>query len=211
VSRNRPVALAAVLLVLGLLASACGSTKNVTLYAHPVTPPWTIATDSLTTDSGKPFELAKDTTAPLTLVFFGYTHCPDICPEVMSSITSGLRKLSAADQKKIAVLFVTSDPKRDTGPVLRAWLDRYSPKFVGLTGSLTSIAQLGKSVGIYVDQGQKLASGGYDPNSHSSFVIGVTDHKAPVFWDGDTAPSQFAHDFKFLLDHGTTHLESADS
>ncbi|MFL6156653.1 MAG: SCO family protein [Marmoricola sp.] len=202
-------ALAAVLLV----AAGCGaSEKKVDLSATVVSPPFTVAPGTLTTDAGKPYQLGKDTTAPLTLVFFGYTHCPDICPAVLSSITSGLRKLSSADQKKVQVLFITSDPRRDTGPVLHEYLSRFDPRFVGLTGSLKTVAAIGKSVGIFVDQGDPLAGGGYDPNSHSSYVIGLDrTHTAPVFWSGDTAPSEFARDFRFLLTHGTEHLKPAAS
>ena len=56
----------------------------VDLYGTVVDPPWTPGSGELTTTDGKPFSLAKDTTAPLTLIFFGYTHCPDICPAVLS-------------------------------------------------------------------------------------------------------------------------------
>ncbi|MFL6061303.1 MAG: SCO family protein [Marmoricola sp.] len=191
-----------------LLLSACGSTKQVD-FAGTVAD-FTIAKGELTTDAGKPFQLATDTTGPLTLVFFGYTHCPDICPTVLSSVASGLAKLSPSQQKEVRLLFVTSDPKRDTGPVLRSYLSRFNPGFTGLTGDLTTIATIGKSIGIFVDEGQKLSSGGYDPNSHSSYVIGVDNHhRGAVFWSGDTAPSQFAHDIRFLLEHGTDHLTSS--
>jgi protein SCO1/2 len=191
-----------------MLLTGCGTTKNVDFTGTVAD--FTIAKGELTTDQGKPYQLATDTTGPLTLVFFGYTHCPDICPTVLSSIASGLAKLSHAQQQQVHLVFVTSDPKRDTGPVLRSYLDRFNPSFTGLTGDLSTIATIGKSIGIFVDEGQKLASGGYDPNSHSSYVIGVDNHhRGAVFWGGDTAPSQFAHDIRFLLEHGTDHLKSS--
>lgn len=101
----------------------------------------------------------------------------------------------------VTTVFVTTDPDRDTAAVLRRYLDRFDPNIVGLRGSIATTASIGKSVGIYVDQGEELPDGGYDPNSHSAYVIAVDrTHRAPMFWGSDTAPSQFAHDIRTLLD-----------
>jgi len=194
------VRLVAVLLTTMLLAAGCGQEKSVDLHGSVVDPPFTVAGDELTTTEGKPFSLAKDTTAPLTLVFFGYTHCPDICPAVLSSITSGLLKLTEAQRAQVDVVFVTSDPDRDTPKVLRSYLDRFDQGMVGLSGDVKTVAKVGESIGVFVDSGEELPGGGYDPNSHGSYVIAINDkHEAPIFWSGDTAPSQFADDIRFLL------------
>lgn len=190
---------AAVLAALLLLAG-CGQEKSVALHGTVVDPPFTVADDELRTTEGTAYSLARDTTAPLTLVFFGYTQCPDICPAVLSSITSGLLKLSEEQRDQVEIVFVTSDPDRDTAPVLRAYLDRFDQGMVGLSGDLETIAKVGESIGVFVDAGEELPGGGYDPNSHGSYVIGINDrHEAPIFWSGDTAPSQFAEDIRFLL------------
>ena len=196
------------LLALALLTAGCSSEKAVDLSGRVVDPPFTIATNTLTTADGKPFTFGKDTTKPLTLVFFGYTHCPDICPTVLSTIASALTKLSAEQRDEVELLFVTSDPKRDTGDVMKSYLERFDPTFRGLTGPIESIAKVGRSMGVFVDDGAKLPNGGYDPNSHTSYVIGIDDSgKAPIFWGGDTAPIQFANDFKFLLTERPDHLK----
>ena len=94
---------------------------------------------------------------------------------------------------------MSTDPERDTPPVLRAYLDRFDPRIVGLRGSLTKIAALAESVRIYVDQGSGPAAE-YDPNSHSTYVVAINDrHRAPLFWRSETAPSQYAHDIRALL------------
>ncbi|WP_183407756.1 SCO family protein [Nocardioides marmoriginsengisoli] len=202
----------AALIALALLTAGCSSEKAVDLAGTVVDPPFTIASDTLTTEDGKPFTFAKDTTKPLTLVFFGYTNCPDICPTVLSSIASGLTKLSAKQRDEVQLFFVTSDPVRDTGPVLKSYLQRFDPSFSGLTGKIESIAKVGRSMGVFVDDGAKLPNGGYDPNSHTSYVIGIDEtHKAPIFWGGDTAPIQFANDFKFLLTERPEHLKGGSS
>jgi protein SCO1/2 len=197
------------LLALALLTAACSSEESVDLAGSVVDPPFKVSATALQTDDGKPFSLAKDTTKPLTLVFFGYTSCPDICPTVLSAIASGLTKLTAKQRDQVQVLFVTSDPNRDTGPVLKAYLERFDPSFVGITGSISSIVEVAKSVGVYVDEGDPLASGGYDPNSHTSYVIGIDDsHQAPIFWGQDTAPLQFTQDIRFLLTERPDHLKA---
>src|SRR5204862_2818886 len=122
-----------------------------------------------------------------TLVFFGYTNCPDICQVVMSTIASGLSKLAKADQDKVQVVFVTTDPARDTGKVLRSYLDRFNPTFQGATGSLKDITELGKPMGVDVMKGQKLPSGGYEVN-HTTNVISVRDGKGDLVWTADTSP-----------------------
>lgn len=198
------------LLVALMLVTGCSKEQSVDLNGTVVDPPFVPASDVLRTTDGSPYALTKDTTAALTLVFFGYTHCPDICPAVLASISSGLAKLTAAQRKQVDVLFVTSDPKRDTGPVMRSYLDRFDPGYIGLTGDLAAIARVGKSVGVFVDEGAALADGGYDPNSHSAYVIGINaQHVAPIFWGGDTAPSQFANDIRFLLTEKPEKLKAA--
>jgi protein SCO1/2 len=95
---------------------------------------------------------------------------------------------------------VTTDPKRDTDAVLTDYVTRFNPTYKALTGNLLTIAKVAKSIGVFVDKGNPLAGGGYDPNSHGSYVIGINSrHQAPIFWNGETAPSEFAADFNFLL------------
>jgi protein SCO1/2 len=154
----------------------------------------------LTDTSGKPYSLVEDTDKPLTLVFFGYTHCPDICPMVMSSLASALTRLDAADRKQVDVVFITTDPRRDTGPVLRRFLDHYDKSFIGLTGSIDQIVKVAQPLAVYVAQGQKLPDGGYDLNTHSTQVTAIgADDKARVLWTMDTSSAQFASDIHTLL------------
>ena len=110
--------------------------------------PYTLPTLPLTDTAGKPFDIAAQTGR--TLVFFGYTKCPDICQVVMSTIASGLAKLTPEERDQVQVVFVTTDPARDTRGVLRSYLDRFDASYVGLTGSIEQIDELGKSMSIFV-------------------------------------------------------------
>ncbi len=110
--------------------------------------PYVVPATPLTDTDGASYSLADSTDKRLTLVFFGYTHCPDICPLVMSTLASAVSRLDDADRDQVDVVFVTTDPARDTDQVLRNYLDRYDPTFIGLTGPLTDIVQVGRTLAI---------------------------------------------------------------
>ncbi len=158
--------------------------------------PYAVPDIALRGADGKPFELA--TQDKRTLVFFGYTNCPDICQVVMSTIAAGLAKLPDADQDKLRVVFITTDPARDTGPVLRTYLDRFNPAFLGATGSLKDISALAKPLGIDIMKGQKLPSGGYEV-THTTNVIAVHGGKGDLVWTASTSPSELAEDLEKIL------------
>jgi len=193
------------LLLAGLLAAAllagCGGDAAGSTRLHGIThAPYRVPAASLTDTDGKPYSLVRDTDKPLTLVFFGYTHCPDICQTVMSSLAVAMQKLDEADRKKVDVVFITTDPARDTPTVLRHYLDRFDPSFIGLTGDLHTIAAVGKPLAVYVAQGQRLPTGGYDLNTHSTQVTAIDSHdRSRVLWTMDTSPAQFAGDIHTLL------------
>ncbi|MGH9078327.1 MAG: SCO family protein [Acidimicrobiales bacterium] len=103
---------------------------------------------TLTDTAGQPYNLAARTAGRVTLVYFGYTNCPDTCPINMALAAAALGRMPAADRQKVTVAFVTTDPARDTPAVIRAWLDKFDPSFVGLTGSLAQIHQAEQEVGM---------------------------------------------------------------
>ncbi len=161
--------------------------------------PYDAARVSLEDTSGKPYDLATDPTKPLTLVFFGYTNCPDICQVVMANIAAGLVRLDPAQRAKVGMVFVTTDPKRDTRSVLRSYLDRFNPAFDGLTGPIASVVREGKAFDLPIEKGQKLATGGYDV-SHGTNVIGLRpDGTAPYVWTQSTTPGGLADDIGAIL------------
>ena len=99
---------------------------------------------------------------------------------------------------QVDVVFVTTDPERDTGEVLREYLDRFDPSFIGVTGPIEEIAAVGKSVA--VGMGEQLPTGGYDVDAHTTQVTGIDrDDKAPIYWSQTTSSEQFAQDIHTLL------------
>jgi protein SCO1/2 len=161
--------------------------------------PYPVDGTALVDTDGQPFSLVKDTDARLTLVFFGYTHCPDICGIVMSSLASALTRLDAADRKQVQVVFVTTDPRRDDERTLRDYLDGYNPEFVGLTGPLKDILAVGDSVHIAIEKGDKLPSGGYEVVHGTSVIAIDRSNEVPVVWTQGTSAAQYAADIHTLL------------
>ncbi|GAA5130631.1 SCO family protein [Alloalcanivorax gelatiniphagus] len=190
--------------LLGLL-TACGGGADgaaMELSGTPLDPPAQVVATPLVDTEGSPYSLVDDTDKDLTLVFFGYTNCPDICGQVMATLAGTLARLDDADKERLDVVFVTTDPARDTEPVVADYVGAFDPSIIGLTGRLDDIVAVGKSLYVGVDQGEKLPSGGYDV-THGTRVMAIdSDDQTPLMWDHDVSQAQLAHDVLMLLDEG---------
>lgn len=165
-----------------------------------LTEPYVVPDISLADTNGAPYSLAGSTDKPLTLVFFGYTHCPDICQMVMANLASAMTRLDADQRSQVDVVLVTTDPARDDGATLRGYLDRFDPAFIGLTGDLDTIKGIGKRLGVFIAKGERLPSGGYEVD-HGTPVVAVTsDDRAPLVWTQGTSAAEIAEDVAALLD-----------
>jgi protein SCO1/2 len=112
----------------------------------------------------------KDFLGEPILVFFGYTHCPDVCPATLFEMSEVLRALGT--EKKIAALFVTVDPARDTPAVLKDYLASFDPRIVGLTGSREAIDPVLKEFRVY---SRKVAGEGDDYTMDHTSLIYLMD------------------------------------
>jgi protein SCO1/2 len=106
---------------------------------------------------GGPFKLVDQNAQPITdadmkgqpfLVFFGFTHCPDVCPTTLFEVSEIFRALGP-DAKNFRALFVTVDPERDTPAVLKDYLASFDPRIIGVTGDDAAIAAAEKSYRVY--------------------------------------------------------------
>jgi len=102
----------------------------------------------LTDVDGEPFDFAAETEGALALLFFGYTHCPDVCPVQMANLAEVLRDLPFELSSHVMVVFVTTDPDRDTPERMREWLGRMHPDFIGLRGSLEEVRAIQAGLGL---------------------------------------------------------------
>jgi protein SCO1/2 len=189
----------ALALVLGIGLAGCSKSSADTFSGAVLHEPYSVPATELTDTAGNPYSLSESTDKRLTLVFFGYTHCPDECPTTMATLASAVLQLDDADRRNVQVVFVTTDPARDTGPVIARWLNRFSPSFVGVTGPLPTIKRVAIDLGVPVEKGRRLPSGGYDV-THGTQVLEVNaDNTVPVVWTLGTTAPEFAHDIHQLL------------
>jgi len=159
---------------------------------------------TLTDTAGQPFNLQVKTKGVVTLFYMGYTHCPDACPTTMAELAHVLTTLPPALANQIKVVFVTTDPARDTPSVLRAWLDQFNPNFVGLTGSMQQIDQLSRDVGMPLPQRQSGAGSADYGVVHASVVWAFDrqDNLAHLVYPEGTRSGAFAHDLMRLVQAG---------
>jgi protein SCO1/2 len=175
----------------------------------------------LTDTNGKRFDFQAETKGRPTFVYFGYTHCPDECPTAMADLAAALRKATPALRAEVRVVFVTTDPKRDTAPVLRRWLDQFSTAFIGLLGPQAAVDEAQRATGIapaYPDgvvptlpgrPDEHVHQAGTAPHKHfgplgyavaHSAVIFAYDaaDRLPVVYPGGVTPSDIAADLPVL-------------
>jgi protein SCO1/2 len=157
----------------------------------------------MTSTSGQPYNLAAQTAGRVTLLYFGYTHCPDVCPINMALAAQAVRLMPAELRQQVDVLFVTTDPARDTPAVMRAWLDHFSPSFVGLVGSISVVHQAESAVGMPLSVAdQPVSSGGYTVEHSGSTLVYAQDGQSHIQIDNTETPAQYATTLEHLIAHG---------
>lgn len=166
-----------------------------------VSPPLPKPEFTLTDTFGAAFDFGAKTQGYVTLLYFGYTHCPDTCPLQMSMIEQGLRKLPAESASQFQVVFVTTDPARDTPGVIRAWLDHFDKRFIGLTGSEKAIEAAQIAAKLSPAKKSAMRPDGNYEVGHSAFVLVYTkDNLAHVVYPEGVKSEDLAHDLPYLAE-----------
>ena len=152
---------------------------------------------ALTDHTGKPRTLA-DFKGKVVVVFFGYTHCPDVCPTTMAEMATVMQKLGPlADQ--VQVLFITLDPERDTQQLLASYVPAFDKRFIGLRGTPEQTAKTAKEFKVFYAKVP-----GSDPNSYTidhtagSYVFD-RDGRLRLFIRHGQGPDPIVHDLRQLL------------
>lgn len=116
----------------------------------------------------------KDYRGKVVLVYFGYTYCPDICPTALAATADGLKQLTAEELTRVAMLFISVDPERDSPARLKDYVEFFHPNIVGVTGSSESLAEIAKRYGVfYARQKVETAGDGYVVDHTSdTYVVG---------------------------------------
>jgi protein SCO1/2 len=146
--------------------------RSYTYQGSLINPPVPAADFTLTDQQGQPFRLS-DQKGKVVMVFFGYTHCPDICPITMAQfklVKDGLGDLA----NNVRFVFITVDPQRDNVETLRAYVGKFDPSFVGLTGDPANLAGVWKDYGVYVNKNASDSQDNYiDEHTARIYAIDV--------------------------------------
>lgn len=179
--------------------SACGKTDT--------SKPTFLSTDITDAGLGGDFQLTDhagnlrtlgDFKGKVIVLFFGYTHCPDVCPATMGKLASAMTELGA-DAARVQVLFVTVDPERDTPASLKDYLSAFNSDFLGLYGDERALKRITKEYRIH-SQKQPGESEGHHTVDHStgSYILD-TKGKVRLYVSSDKGPAVYAHDISELL------------
>ena len=201
-------------LAIGTVVGGCGGgsspSRNPTPSAvalHGASPdsPQPRPEFTLVDTSGASYDFQARTAGHLTLLYAGYTHCPDECPTSMADIASALRQLPAGVAAQVQVVFVTTDPWRDSAKVLRAWLDRFHPPapYVGLTGTPTQLAAAEVAMGMPVATRKPVpksyGSGKYSVSHFAGVLVYGRDNRLATIYPSGVAPGDIAADLQVLI------------
>lgn len=177
--------------------SAQGKTKAATVLDAPFKKPNLVLKDT----KGKSYDLREETKGKPTLIYFGYTNCPDVCPLTMSNIAIAKKSLPKADQDKLRVVFVTTDPERDTSAELAKWLPSAGDaSFTGLTGDFDTIKAGARQLGIGIEAPKKEKDGSIT-SMHGAQVIAFSPKTDAgyVLYGEDTTSDDYAKDLPKII------------
>ena len=151
----------------------------------------------LTDHHGKPASL-QDFKGKVIVLFFGYTHCPDVCPTTMSDMAQTM-KLLGKDADQVQVLFVTLDPARDTPDVLAKYVPYFDPRFLGLYGTEAEIAKTAHNFKISASKQPPDARGNYSIDHSAGTYVYDKQGKIRLYFNYGASPATMAHDLRLLM------------
>ena len=193
---RRHLLVAGAALGLGLMLTGCGKKQHWDLdYVATVLPNLKF---DLTSDTGQKVT-AKNYEGKVVVLYFGYTHCPDVCPLTMSHLAEAVKELGPQG-KDVRILFVSVDPARDTLPVLHAYTQAFSPQAVGLTGTMEQIQDVAKRYHVAFDYGKKDKYGNYVVNHSAAIYIFSKSGRGTLIGSDQSPVKSIVHDLRQLLD-----------
>ena len=179
-----------------VVSEETGSDKAAIVLDKPFEKPDLVLTDT----HGEKYDLRKETAGKPTLVYFGYTNCPDVCPTTMSNIAVAKKQLPEAQQDELRIVFVTTDPERDTAAALGKWLKGIDPQVVGLTGDFDTIQAGARTLGITIEAPHKDKNGKV-VSTHGSQVIAFSPKTDAgyVLYTEDASVDDYTKDLPALI------------
>jgi len=200
--RRSPGAAVLLLLAVSLLLGGCQRTELLPFRLTNISGHMPALDFQLTDDQGKTVS-AADYRGKVVLLYFGYTHCPDVCPLTLAHLHVVMQRLGKlADGARI--LFVSVDPGRDTPAIMHAYVNAFDPRVVGLTGDPRVIEALVKRYRSAFTREPAGSDGSYEVSHSSAIYIFDRDGNARVLATPSDSQDDLVHDLHLLLGTGTT-------
>lgn len=155
----------------------------------------------LTDQKGRKVKLSDFTgQGKIVLLFFGYTHCPDVCPTALETMAKVMKNLTPEEAERVQVLFISVDPERDTPEVLRSYVPYFNPTFIGLRGTEEETKKTAKEYKAYYRKVEGQSAGGYLVDHTATIYLVTPDMKIKILYTpAKQEPQKMAEDIKFLL------------
>lgn len=155
----------------------------------------------LTDPAGKERSLSEFR-GKVVAVFFGFTHCPDVCPTTLADMREVMTKLGT-DADKLQVLFISVDPRRDTPEVLGRYVPSFHPRFLGLTGSPEAIIKVTRDFKIFVREQPGKTPESYTVDHTAGTLVFDGQGRLRLFMNYGATPQDMTADFKRLMKETT--------
>jgi protein SCO1/2 len=168
------------------------------LHGFVLDEPYPVGNFTLTDQNGERVEL-RDFRDQLVLLYFGYTFCPDVCPETLAQVARALEELTPRQREQIQVLMVTVDPDRDTPEVLKEYLGYFDPTFIGLTGTPEEINAAAAPMGIYYARVDADSAAGYFMDHTATLALLDRDGRWLMALPYGVAYDDIASDLRYFL------------
>lgn len=196
--RRRRWAVVAAVVAIGALAGTLGVRwLRPYLYHGAVlqAPDEAPSMEGLHYTDGTPVDLSA-LRGDVVVVYFGYTHCPDICPTTLAAVSRALDDLGG-DADDVHVLVLTIDPERDTDEVLEAYVGAFDERIRGVSGDLASIERVASLYGVYFAKGEAMADG--YAMDHTATLMGIDpDGHLRIVWPNEVTAADLASDLDEL-------------
>jgi protein SCO1/2 len=154
---------------------------------------------SLTSHTGQNVRLS-DFRGKLSLLYFGYTFCPDVCPATLSEV-SGAMDILGEDASDVQFIMVSVDPERDTPAKLAEYVSHFNPSFLGVTGTPDQIAEIATMYGIFFEKNEGSIATGYLIDHTATITVVDQDGHVKLIFPFGTPASDMAADLEYLLKH----------
>jgi protein SCO1/2 len=184
-------------LALAALLVGCGPSDKPSFRSTDITGADFGKTFQLTGHDGRPRTLA-DFRGKVVVVFFGFTHCPDVCPTTLAELARAVKQLGP-DGERVQVLMVTVDPERDTPDVLKQYVTALDPRFIGLTGDAEAIARTAREFKVFYQKSPGAGPGSYSVDHSSGSYVFDPQGRLRLLMTYGQGADVMAHDIAQLL------------